>query len=124
MSESPPHAAPEPVPEPGPELTDAEAAQAIARALADPQRWRILRALACGQDGKTPCASLRDVVDVAPPTLSHHMRELRDAGLVEEQRIGRTVEYRLRREVIGAFLSVLERDLLGRADDRSPTTAA
>ncbi len=117
ISQPIPGPAPEPdleaVPDTGPELTDAEAAQVIARALADPQRWRILRALACGQDGKTPCASLRDVVDVAPPTLSHHMRELRDAGLVEEQRVGRTVEYRLRREVLGAFLGVLQRDLLG-----------
>lgn len=104
---------PEPDGTPSPALTDDEAAQAIARALADPQRWRIVRALACGAAGQTPCASLRDVVDVAPPTLSHHMRELRDAGLVEEQRVGRTVQYRLRREVMKAFLGVLERELLG-----------
>ncbi len=106
--------------EPPQTLTDEQAAQGIARALADPQRWRILRALAVRENGSIPCAGLRGVVDVAPPTLSHHMRELRDAGLVEEQRMGRTVEYRLRREVVEAFLGVLGRELLGRSEASSP----
>ncbi len=97
------------------ELTDEEAAQAIARALADPQRWRIVKALAAREKGdNTQCASLRDVVDLSPATVSHHMKELRDAGLVEERRVGRTVEYKLRVEVVEAFLGVLERDLLRR----------
>ena len=95
-------------------LTDEEAAQGIARALADPQRWRIVRALARQECGRTQCASVRDVVDLSPATVSHHMRELRDAGLIEERRVGRTVEYKLRVEVVEAFLVVLERDLLGR----------
>ena len=90
--------------------TDA-AAQAVARALADPQRYRILRMLA-QTGGSTPCAALFDAVSLAPATLSHHMRELREAGLVEERRTGRTVQYALRCEALREFLQGLERDLL------------
>ncbi len=93
-------------------LTDAEAAQAIARALADPQRYGILKLLAQCEGGSTPCSVLRDSVALAPPTLSHHMRELRDAGLIRERRVGRTVQYTLRRDNMAAFLEGLERDLL------------
>ncbi len=104
------------------EMTDEDAAQAIARALADPQRWRILKELAApglaSEGGMAPCALLREVVDVGAATLSHHMRELREAGLVEERRAGRTVRYRLRAEVVEAFMGVLTRDLLGRGEAR------
>ena len=90
-----------------------EAAQSVARALADPQRYRILRMLA-QSGGSTQCAALFHAVSLAPATLSHHMRELREAGLVEERRTGRTMQYTLRPEALRGFLKGLERDLLPR----------
>ncbi len=96
---------------PQPVLTDEEAALCVARALADPQRYRILKMMA-HHNPSTPCSAIRDLVDIAPATLSHHMKELRDAGLIQERRTGRTVRYTLRREVIEAFLDALEYDLL------------
>ena len=90
---------------------DEAGAQAVARALADPQRYRILRLLAQTGDA-TPCAALFDAVKLAPATLSHHMRELREAGLIEERRTGRTMQYTLRCEALREFLQGLERDLL------------
>ncbi len=92
-------------------VIDEQSAQAVARALADPQRFRIMKLLAQAQES-TQCSVLFDAVKLAPATLSHHMRELRDAGLVEEHRTGRTVRYRVRPEVVEAFLHVLRRDLL------------
>ena len=96
---------------PKPRLTEEEATLLVARALADPQRYRILKILAqC--EPSAHCAALRGSVDIAPPTLSHHMKELRGAGLIRERRRGRTVEYTLNHEVVEAFLDALDRDLL------------
>ena len=96
-------------------LTDEEAALTIARALADPQRYRIMRLLAQAS-ATTPCSVLFDAIKLAPATLSHHMKELRAAGLVEEHRIGRTVQYRVCSEVVQTYLDQLERDLLPELD--------
>ena len=90
---------------------DSEAMQTIARALADPHRYQIVKLLA--QAGSClPCSTFRDHIPVTPPTFSHHMRELRDAGLITEQRTGRTMSYALRRDVLAAFLEGIERDFL------------
>ncbi len=92
-------------------ITDEEAALSVARALADPQRYRIMKMLAQAP-ASTQCSVLFRSVKLAPATLSHHMKELRDAGLIEERRTGRTVAYRVRFEVVEAFLDALEGDLL------------
>ncbi len=92
-------------------LTGERAAHTVARALADPQRYRIMKMLAQAQEG-TQCSVLFAAIKLAPATLSHHMRELRDAGLVEERRTGRTVQYQLRHGALENFLHVLRHDLL------------
>ena len=46
-----------------------------------------------------PCA----ILGIAPATLSHHMKELKTAGLVEVVREGKFASYSLRRDVIEAF---------------------
>jgi ArsR family transcriptional regulator len=89
---------------------DAAAAQRIARAIADPSRYEILRTLAASACD-TPCSVVRNCVDVAPPTLSHHMKELRDAGLVDEEHVGRIVRYTLRRDTFQTFLEFVQREL-------------
>ncbi len=77
--------------------------QSIARALADPRRYEILRRL--GEMGeRVSCTSVRACVEVSPATLSHHMKELETAGLVDAVREGKFVIYRLRRDVLGAYL--------------------
>ena len=102
---------------------DAAAAQRITRAIADPSRWEILRTLASSPDD-TPCSTVRDSVNLAPPTLSHHMKELRDAGLVDEEHVGRIVRYRLRRDVFENFLSFLQQQLMnGSSTQNSPSGA-
>ncbi len=96
---------------PSQSLLDEGALQLIARALADPRRYAIIKRLAQLAPG-LDCSSVRECMDISPPTLSHHMRELKLAGLVEEVRDGRTVHYTLRRETLREFLASLHRDLL------------
>jgi len=83
-----------------------ERLHAIAKALADPRRLDLLRRI--GKAGDTlACESLRCVCNVTPATLSHHMKELETAGLVESAREGKFVNYTLRRDVLEAYLAAM-----------------
>lgn len=58
----------------------------------DPVRWRLLAELS---DGERCVCELQPVAAVSAPTLSHHLRVLREAGLVFATRRGRWIDYRL-----------------------------
>ena len=77
----------------------------IAKALADPRRLELLRRI--GKTGTLPCESLRCTCTVTAATLSHHMKELEAAGLVDATREGKFVNYTLRRDVLDAYLASL-----------------
>jgi len=77
----------------------------IAKALADPRRYDLLRRI--GKAGDTlACESIRTgCCEVTAATISHHMKELETAGLVDSTREGKFVTYRLRRDVLAAYLA-------------------
>ena len=78
----------------------------IARALADPRRYDLLRQI--GKAGDTlACEQLRECTSVSAATVSHHMKELETAGLVESARDGKFVTYTLRRDILDAYLARL-----------------
>jgi ArsR family transcriptional regulator, arsenate/arsenite/antimonite-responsive transcriptional repressor len=87
-------------------------AQLIAKALADPRRYQILKYLGHQGQASAACGSVLECVEITPPTLSHHMKELETAGLVEATRKGKYVSYLLRREVLEAFCERLKSDLI------------
>jgi ArsR family transcriptional regulator, arsenate/arsenite/antimonite-responsive transcriptional repressor len=91
-----------------PRLTD-ERFHLIAKALADPRRYDLLCRI--GKAGDTlSCESIRtSCCVVTAATISHHMKELENAGLVESSREGKFVTYRLRREVLEAYLARMAR---------------
>lgn len=79
----------------------------ISAALADPTRFRILE-LICGRDTVTSQA-LCDSLGISPATMSHHLRLLRLADLVESLREGRWRHHRVRRETLNGYIVVLSR---------------
>ena len=79
-------------------LLTAEAAEATAdgfRALADPARVRIMNALATS-DGPVCICDLVEPLALSQPTVSHHMKKLADAGLVDREQRGRWAYFSLR----------------------------
>jgi ArsR family transcriptional regulator len=88
-----------------------EQVQLIARALADPRRYEILKKLGhcCGF---TPCTDMRDSIDISAATLSHHMKELETAGLIRASRAGKFVHYTPQPQVLKAFFDRLKSDLI------------
>jgi arsenate reductase (thioredoxin) len=65
----------------------------LARALGDPLRWRIVELLATEQ---LCVAHLAEALDTAQPLVSHHLKVLREAGLIEPDRYRYWTYYRLR----------------------------
>ncbi|SEB91571.1 ArsR/SmtB family transcription factor [Terriglobus roseus] len=80
--------------------------QAISRALADPRRVEVLRMIA-GADS-TSCMDLRTSMTMNPATLSHHMKQLETAGLIETRRDGKLVRATLRRKTWKSYLAHLK----------------
>lgn len=64
--------------------------------LANPIRLQLLDVLA-RNEGRVCVCDLEASVPVKQPTVSHHLRLLRDAGLVESEKVGQWVYYHLRR---------------------------
>jgi ArsR family transcriptional regulator len=85
---------------------DPERFARIAKALADPRRFQILETIAnCREVG---CQRLCEQFPVAQPTMSHHLKELARAGLIEPWREGQFAFYRFRAEVLLEYLAALE----------------
>jgi len=78
---------------------------AIARAVADPRRFAILQQIA--RKPCLACSALDEHNHISPATISHHMKELHEAGLVEVSREGRTASLTLRRDVWQAYVDSL-----------------
>lgn len=91
---------------------DAEQFQRIAKALADPRRFEILEHIA--RKSEVGCQRLCDCFPVRQATISHHLKELASAGLVESRREGQFVYYRTRPAVLEEYMTELDLRLSGR----------
>ncbi len=77
------------------------------KAVADPMRLRLLSLIACHEGGESCVCDLLDVFDVTPPTVSYHLRILREAGLIGAERRGTWVYYRVNPAVMARMSAVL-----------------
>jgi DNA-binding transcriptional ArsR family regulator len=77
------------------------------KALADPVRVQLLSLVLSDEDGRCTC-DLAPAVGVSEPTVSHHLKVLREAGLVEGTKSGTNVYYRANRDALGALCRVID----------------
>ncbi len=78
------------------------------KALADPVRVRLMSLIIAGSEQGVCTCDLAPAVGVAEATASHHLKQLRDAGLVEGTRKGTNTFYRPRTEALGALCRVID----------------
>ena len=76
-------------------LSEAEAAELapLFKAIADPVRLRLLSMIACHEGGESCVCDLTGAFDLTAPTISHHLKVLRQAGLIGSERRGTWVYY-------------------------------
>jgi ArsR family transcriptional regulator, arsenate/arsenite/antimonite-responsive transcriptional repressor len=86
-------------------LTAAQAEQIapILKALADPVRLRLMSLVASHEGGEACICNLNDAFDLSQPTISHHMKVLHGAGLVDREKRGVWVYYRARTQALASL---------------------
>ncbi len=80
----------------------------IAKALADPRRHEILQQIGACKDTAS-CADIREFQPVTAATLSHHMKELENAGLIKITREGKFARMELQRDALKGYLAHLKK---------------
>lgn len=92
------------------EPLDAAEAARLARAfkaVGDPTRLRLLSLIAAHDGGEACVCDLTDAFALSGPTISHHLKVLREAGLVTGDRRGTWIYYRVRPDVLATLAQVL-----------------
>lgn len=80
---------------------------AVLKALADPKRFELLERIATASC-PMGCSVLRPSMAISPATLSHHIKELESAGLIEVTREGKFHFLSLRPGVLDSLIACLE----------------
>ena len=90
-------------------LTMEQAAQVapLLKALADPVRLRLLSLVASHEGGEACICELNDAFELSQPTISHHMKVLHEAGLVDRDKRGVWVYYRIRPQALAGLAALI-----------------
>ncbi|MGH3021605.1 MAG: ArsR/SmtB family transcription factor [Gaiellaceae bacterium] len=86
---------------------EAEATAAVFRALGDPARVRIVNMLAAS-DGPVCVCDFLPTLELSQPTVSHHLKKLTAAGLLEREERGKWAYYSLSGEALSRLASMVE----------------
>ena len=88
-------------------LDDAEGTAALFAALADPARVKIVSQIVrCG--GECCACKFEPEVGLSQPTVSHHLKKLTAAGLLEREQRGRWAYFSLRRDAVEKLAAVAD----------------
>jgi ArsR family transcriptional regulator, arsenate/arsenite/antimonite-responsive transcriptional repressor len=78
----------------------------ISKALGDANRLRILQHISkkggCGQ-----CAEINDVIELTQPSISHHIKILTEAGIIEPEKEGRNHKYNLNEKLLAEYTDMI-----------------
>jgi ArsR family transcriptional regulator len=88
------------------EPLSAEQAELVApllKALADPVRLRLMSLVASHPGGEACVCDLNEAFDLSQPTISHHLKVLHEAGLLDRQKRGVWVYYRARTQALASL---------------------
>lgn len=86
---------------------EAEATAALFRALADPARVKIVNLLATTEDAICVC-ELTEPLGLSQPTVSHHLKKLTDAGLLEREQDGKWAYFTINKEAMARVAVVAD----------------
>jgi len=86
---------------------DIKSVEKISKALGDRHRLNILQHIT-KRGGCAACSEIHDIVDLAQPSISHHMKVLSEAGLVNAQKKGRHFTYTLNTNALENYLLFLQ----------------
>jgi ArsR family transcriptional regulator len=81
----------------------AVAVASLLKAVADPVRLRLMSLVLSYEGGEACVCDLNDAFDLSQPTISHHLKVLHEAGLLERDKRGVWVYYRARSDAIRAL---------------------
>jgi ArsR family transcriptional regulator len=85
----------------------AERIAPLLKALADPVRLRLMSLIASHAGGEACVCDLNDAFELSQPTISHHLKVLHDAGLVDRDKRGVWAYYRVRPEALASVAGLV-----------------
>ena len=86
----------------------------VFRALGDPVRLRLVSLIGAREGGEVCVCDLTSAFELSQPTISHHLKVLREAGLIDSQRRGTWVYYRLVPDALERLAALLSVSVSGR----------
>ena len=89
------------------EPADAEQLAHAFKALGDPARVRLLSLIAAHDGGEACVCDLTDPLGLSQPTVSHHLKQLVDAGLVTREQRGKWAYYRVLQPALDALATAI-----------------
>ena len=84
-------------------LEQADQVAPLLKALAEPVRLRLMSLVASREGGEACVCDLTDAFDLSQPTISHHLKVLHEAGLLDREKRGVWVYYRARTEALASL---------------------
>ena len=86
---------------------DPKKAEKISKALADPHRLRILKEIKKSNDCLY-CSDLYTTIDLAQPSIAHHLKQLIDTELITSDKDGRNVRYYMNNRMLDDYMKFIE----------------